>query len=75
MGVNRVTIDAAKSEMKKYRDLYGGDLLDIDEIDNCKTRKELSEIIEKHRAHLEMCACDASSDLDRLKKRIGLQFY
>lgn len=73
MPVNRVTIAAAKAEMKKYRDLYGGYLLDIDDIDNCKTRKQLSELIEKHRTHLEMCACDASSDLDRLKKRIGLE--
>ena len=46
-------IEKIKKEMIEYRDFYGGDLLESNEIKNCKTKKELAKIIEHHRDHME----------------------
>ena len=35
-------IEKIKEEMLKYRDFYGGDFLDSDQIKNAKTKKELN---------------------------------
>lgn len=67
-----MNIDKIKEEMKKYRDFYGGDLLDISEIDNALTKNELEIIIENHRSHIEAMMCDAHSHLDNFKHRVGL---
>ena len=58
--------------MLSYRDFYGCDLLSEDEIKNATTRKELYDIIERHRTHMEDMLCDANSHLDNFKKRVGL---
>lgn len=68
-------IEKIKKEMLKFKDLYGGELLESDKIEKAKTEKDLVEIIESHRTHLEMMANDASRNLDRLKERLGLRTY
>jgi len=65
-------IEEIKKEMLKYKDLYGGKLLDEDKIEGSKTKNDLDEIIESHRNHIEMMANDADRSLDRLKERLGL---
>ena len=64
-----------KKQMKSYRDVYGGQLLDDNMIDKAKSKKKLVEIIESHRHHLEGQANDAGRSLDRLKERLQLNNY
>jgi len=58
--------------MIAYRDFYGGDLLDVSEVNKTTTKEELSDIIERHRDHMESMLSDANSHLDRLKRETGL---
>lgn len=67
-----MTIEKIKEELLKYRDFYGGDLLNISDVEAATTREELSKIIELHRSHMEAMLCDAGSHLDNLKRRTGL---
>lgn len=69
-----MTISEIKDKMKLYTDFYGGDLLDTKEIDEAKTKAQLSLIIEKHRDHLESMLSDAHSHLDAFKTEMGLNF-
>ena len=66
------TIQGIKEQMKAFRDFYGGDLLDIDEIDSCKTAEQLSEIIRQHEAYMENALADALSHLNQFKSKLGL---
>lgn len=70
--IKEVNIEKIKSEMKKFKDFYGGDLLGIDNIGACINKEELSGIIDDHSSHLEMMLSDAQSHLYQFKKRIGL---
>jgi len=65
-------IEKIKKEMISFRDFYGGDLLGLDEIKDAKSEKELEQIIERHRSHMEMMLNDACSHLDSFKRKIGL---
>ncbi len=67
-----MTIKKIKEEMLKYRDFYGGDLINSSEIKKAKTKKDLEHLIEEHRSHIDMMAVDASGHLDNLKRRTGL---
>ena len=67
-----MNIKEIKDKMIKWRDFYGGDLLDLADVDKAKTKKELSAIIERHRSHQESMLSDAHSNLDRFKKNLGL---
>ena len=58
--------------MKAYTDFYGGELLEVDAIDGCKTFKELAEILRKHESFMEDMLCDAMSHMGSFKKRIGI---
>lgn len=64
--------EAIKAKMKKFKDFFGGDLLDIELIDSCETKQELADLIDRHSQHIEMMCNDAQSHLDRFKKNIGL---
>lgn len=74
MTKNVLTLEKIKAEMKKYRDFYGGDLISLNEIDNAATKKELAELIEQHRSHLEMMLADALSHIDSFKNNLGLSW-
>lgn len=65
-------LDEIKKEMKKYRDLYGGELLDYAEIDNCKNLLDCELLIERHRSHMIDILSDADRHLDNFRKRIGV---
>jgi len=68
-------LEEIKAEMKTFRDFYGGDLLDVSEIDSCTTKEELRQIIVKHESHMEMMLADALSHIEKFKKKVGLNFY
>ncbi|HEY5590709.1 MAG TPA: hypothetical protein VIK55_06785 [Paludibacter sp.] len=61
-----------KEEMKKYRDLYGGELLNHNDIDDCKSLLDCERIIERHRDHISAMLSDAESHLDNFKRRVGV---
>lgn len=67
-----MNIENIKKEMLEYRDFFGGDIPDIEEIKSSNTKEELSKIVEKHRSFMEDMLCDAHSHLDNFKQRIGL---
>lgn len=66
-------IEEIKKQMLQFRDFYGGDLLNADEVEAATSRKELAGIIERHRQHLEAMSCDADSHLTNFKRKIGLE--
>jgi len=70
--LRQMTIEKIKQEMANYRDFYGGDLLGESEIKDAKTKKELSDIIERHRSHMEDMLSDANSHLDNFKRKVNL---
>ncbi|MBO9671954.1 MAG: hypothetical protein J7577_00805 [Sphingobacteriaceae bacterium] len=61
-----------KKQMKEFRDLFGGGLLEADYIDSCQTKQELAELIDRHSHHIEMMCNDAQNHLERFKNKIGL---
>jgi len=72
MDINMKKLEEIKSRMKSFTDFYGGDLLDISDIEACETKSELADIIERHRDHMECMLCDANSHLNSFKREIGL---
>ena len=69
-----MTIENIKKEMLKYRDFYGGNLLEISEIEKATSKEELEKIIENHRSHMEAMLSDANGHLDNLKRRCKLGY-
>lgn len=67
-------IENIKKEMLKYRDFYGGELLDVCAIEKATTKEELEKIIERHRSHIEAMLSDANRHLDNLKRRCKLGY-
>lgn len=66
-------IENIKKAMKEYVDFFGSELLNRDEIDNCKTKKELAAIIVSHHDHIESRANDAQKSLERFSRQLGLE--
>jgi len=56
--------------MKAYKDFWGGELLNSNDIDNCTTTNELEGIVWRHECHLEDQLSDAKSHLQHLKERL-----
>ena len=69
-----MTIEKIKEEMLKWRDFYGGDISDTEEIKNATSKEELNRIIEKHRQLLEDMLRDADSHLDNFKRKVDLGY-
>jgi len=64
-----------KKSMLAWHDFYGGDMLWEDEIKQARTKKELGNILERHRMHMEDMLSDAKSHLDMFQKSLGLNLY
>lgn len=69
-----MTIEKIKEEMLNWRDFYGGDIGDTEEINNATNKEELNNIMEKHRQLLEDMQRDADTHLDNFKRKIGLGY-
>lgn len=65
-------IEKIKQEMLEYRDFYGGDLLNIDEVMACETKDELKQILNRHEGHMEAMLSDAVSHLNHFSQKLGL---
>ena len=65
-------IKAIKEEMLWFTDFYGRDISDRQSIMDAKSKKELADIIERHRSFMEDMLSDANSHLDSFKKSLGL---
>ncbi len=65
-----MTISQIKKKMKAWRDFYGGDI--FYDIDACKTKEELANIMNMHFSHLEMCANDAGRHCEAFQHELGL---
>ena len=62
-----------KTEMKAFRDFYGGDLLGVSDIGKAKTKKELAEILIVHERYMEDMLLDAKNHIDTFKEKLGLR--
>lgn len=69
-----MTLEKIKKQMLSFRDFYGGDLLNVSDIESATSKKDLYDIIERHRSHMEDMLTDASSHLDSFKRRVGLEY-
>lgn len=67
-----MTLKEAKKELLKYKDFYGGDLVEIDEIGKAESMEELEEIVNRHIRFLEDQLSDAINDIEQLKQKISL---
>jgi len=65
-------INDIKREMLSWSDYYGGDIMQQDQILKCKTKKQLSEVMENHIRFLEMQNIDALTHAENFKKSMGL---
>ena len=61
-----------KKQMLEYRDFFGGDLLDVAEVEKAKTKKQLVGIINRHNQHLDDMVADAQQHLKGFKRKVGL---
>lgn len=61
-----------KAEMLKFRDFYGMDFLDSDEIKNAKTTLELSNVFDRQIRHYEDMLSDAIRHLEDFKNKLGM---
>lgn len=68
-----MTLEKTKTEILNWKDFYGGDIIDAEAVKSATTKKELADIMEKHRNYMEDMLCDALSNLDEFKGRIGLR--
>jgi len=64
-----MNIDEIKNEMREFRDFYGGDLLNIDDLDGAQSIEELKVILNNHEKHIDMMLRDACSPLDSFKMK------
>ena len=65
-------IKEVKQKMKDYRDYYGWELTEHDRIESAETLEELKEIIDAHISFVESASLDAESNLNSLKRNLGL---
>lgn len=64
------SISKIKTEMKSYRDFYGGDIPDTERIDKCADEEELKQVLNDHERLLEDMLADALSHLNNFRKRL-----
>jgi hypothetical protein len=67
-----MTIEKIKTKMLEHKDYYGGKLLDYNDIEKANSKKELNEILNSHRTHMEDMLCDANSSLNSFQRELGL---
>lgn len=61
-----------KEEMKKFTDLFGGELRDKHLIDDAKSIIDLETIFNNHHDFITDMATDAQSNLERFKRQLGV---
>jgi len=67
-----MTIKQIKEKLIHWTDFYGQDLLNTDDIEKCKTKKDCYTILSSHRKFLELQSIDARTHLESFMEEIGL---
>jgi hypothetical protein len=70
-----MNLQEQKKKMLEFKDFYGGQLLDFDDIQKAKSKWQLAKIIDNHYNHIESMCNDAQSSLERFKKEIQLTMF
>lgn len=70
-----MTIKEIKKELQAYQDFYGGDLLEVSDMELATSKEQLAKIIDRHESHMEDMLSDAKSHLNSLRERTGLNHY
>lgn len=58
--------------MMKFKDFWGGDLINVSDVEIANSKQELAKIIERHQRFLETAANDAECHLNDFKIKLGL---
>jgi mevalonate pyrophosphate decarboxylase len=66
-------LEDIKEKMKAWTDLYGQDLLGVDEVDKAKDINELAAILDRHENHMEAILDDARSHISHFRRDLGLR--
>ena len=61
-----------KKKIIEWEDFYGGQILQIDELKKCTSKKACQEIMESYRRFLELQHTDAMIDFDNFMKELGI---
>lgn len=65
-------VSAIKKKMLEWRDFYGADILDSDQIKKAKTKKELDDILRNYRHHMQDREQDALGHFDQFRNSLGI---
>ena len=66
----KLRLKEIKSRLLEWKDFYGQDIVQRDEIKKAKTEEELEEILDTHYRFLENQGQDAKADLDSFKNEL-----
>ena len=64
-----------KIKMKKYRGLFGEELLRINDIDDAETTEELKEILDDQIGHIQNIECGMQSHLSNFRKELYIDWF
>lgn len=65
-------LEKVKQRMKEYRDIFGGELIRTDLIDDTYNIFDLETILNMHYDFIDDMASDAKSSLDNFKRHLGV---
>ena len=68
-----MTIKEIKKQMKDWSDFWGGDIMY--DIDACKTKEDLAELMNNYYRYLEDAGTDALTHCEEFKRKLGLNNY
>lgn len=66
-------LEEIKKKMRAWTDLYGQDLLGVDEVDSANDIHELVAILDRHENHMEAILDDAKSHISNFRRDLGLR--
>lgn len=71
----KMTIGKIKKEMLEWKDFWGGEIINSDEIDKAKTKKELAQILDRHENFMKYQAIDAESHLENFRRKLNISTF
>ena len=68
-------IEEIRRRILKWEDFYGGDILDSEAVEKAKTKKELSQILDRHEDFMYSMYLDACSTITDFKRELNISSY
>ncbi len=68
-------LDEIKKRMLDWRDFYGADISNSDDIRRARTKRECVAILSRYALLLEAQHQDAMNDMDKFRKSLGLDHH